>query len=438
VQEIEQEVTAQATAIASVHKALAREAGDFAKAKEAEAKANGDVEGEKLWKEGGAAHVLLHTGLGLLTGNVAGAVGAAVASLAAPVLSEVQDGVTNILKDAGASDVVAKETGKIVASIVAGTGGAVIAGSQGAAAAFNVETFNRQPHPTEERMIKENAERFAKQVYKTDNPTEAQTQAALSMLANTLQNMVDNNIGHTVPYFQEAENFLHQLQAEYAQVAPNLEIPNSGGQKLFYATADEKNKPYLNSEISEFAKNGIIVKTPIPSAVNGNNAPSDRDRLTGLPLDDKGRYTQNIAVDGTTYAPKYFPCAVASCMGNNLDMSDPGTQAYVKAMDKKVFDDISKASTVATIVNPVGALGVVSGLTGPASSVISGYLDDQEGKAGAKELLQLSAQQYLQKVFGVGEAAASRIISVIDLSGGWDAFVNRAQSEYRNMNQDHK
>src|SRR5690606_23262874 len=97
VQESEQEGPSKATALASVSKALAREAGDFAKAKEAEAKANGDAEGEKLWKEGGAAHVLLHTGLGLLTGNVAGAIGAAAASLAAPVLSEVQDGVTSVL-----------------------------------------------------------------------------------------------------------------------------------------------------------------------------------------------------------------------------------------------------------------------------------------------------------------------------------------------------
>ena len=153
-QEIEQEVTAQATAIASVHKALAREAGDFAKAKEAEAKANGDAEGEKLWKEGGAAHVLLHTGLGLLTGNVAGAVGAAAASLAAPVLSEVQDGVTNILKDAGASDVVAKETGKIVASVTAAAGGAIVSGSPGAAAALNTEMFNRQLHHNEKELIK--------------------------------------------------------------------------------------------------------------------------------------------------------------------------------------------------------------------------------------------------------------------------------------------
>jgi len=159
VQQIEQEVTAQATAIASVHKALAREAGDFAQAKMEEALANGDEEGAKLWGEGGAARTAVHAVTGALTGNLAGAVGAAAGSLAAPVLSMVQDGITNILKDAGASDTVAKETGKIVASIVAGTGGAVIAGSKGAAGAFNVETFNRQLTHSEKQLAKELADK---------------------------------------------------------------------------------------------------------------------------------------------------------------------------------------------------------------------------------------------------------------------------------------
>jgi len=255
VQEIEQEVTAQATAIASVHKALAREAGDFAKAKEAEAKANGDAEGEKLWKEGGAAHVLLHTGLGLLTGNVAGAVGAAAASLAAPVLSEVQDGVTNILKDAGASDVVAKETGKIVASATAAAGGAIVSGSPGAAAALNTEMFNRQLHPDETKWIKDNAKRFAQQLGISE-------QEAEQRLAQQAARQVQNGM----PGQEDAQSRAFLSQAK-GMLAADPSCPSCGPGYMFYATPEQKANPnmYANtlSQTETFYReNNISQPTP--------------------------------------------------------------------------------------------------------------------------------------------------------------------------------
>src|SRR5690606_9926859 len=123
--------------------------------------------------------------------------------------------------------------------------------------------------------------------------------------------------------------------------------------------------------------------------------------------------------DGTTYAPKYFPCAVASCLGNNLDTSDPGTQAYVKAMDKKIFDDINKGATAVLITNPVGATGTLAGIAGPLSSIASGMINEEVDKAGLKELTQAAASQYLQRVFGIAESAANRVTALVDLSGGW-------------------
>jgi len=116
-----------------------------------------------------------------------------------------------------------------------------------------------------------------------------------------------------------------------------------------------------------------------------------------------------------------------------LDTSDPGTQAYIKAMDKKTFDTINDGATKATIVSPVGTIGSVAGFVGPASSLATGYIEGQEGKAAIKETLQLAAQAYLDRVFGVGEAAASRIVALVDLNGGWQAFVDRAQEEIRNL-----
>ena len=123
-------------------------------------------------------------------------------------------------------------------------------------------------HPTEEKMIKDNAKRFAKEVYCTDNPTQDQIAAATSLLANTAQNLVDNNMGYEVPYSGQAEAFLHTLQSEYAAASPNLSIGN--GQYLFYATPDQKSSPYINSGTQDNEIADLINKTSITTPFNGS------------------------------------------------------------------------------------------------------------------------------------------------------------------------
>ncbi|MEY4727038.1 MAG: hypothetical protein RLZ36_1665 [Pseudomonadota bacterium] len=83
---------------------------------------------------------------------------------------------------------------------------------------------------------------------------------------------------------------------------------------------------------------------------------SNRDKLTGMPLDSTGRYTVSAVIGGELYKPKYLPCATTECVrtGSNLDMSDAGTQAYVKALDAQVFKDIGAGATAGTLVTPVG------------------------------------------------------------------------------------
>jgi hypothetical protein len=75
----------------------------------------------------------------------------------------------------------------------------------------------------------------------------------------------------------------------------------------------------------------------------------------------------------------------------------------------------------------------MAGIIGTASGIGSGYLDGKTGSAVAKEAVQLAAQQYLQSVYGIGEAAASRVVSLVDLSGGWQAFVDRTQQRVKDL-----
>ncbi|WP_157077167.1 hypothetical protein [Curvibacter delicatus] len=147
--------------------------------------------------------------------------------------------------------------------------------------------------------------------------------------------------------------------------------------------------------------------------------------------------SSDLLANSTTskgYSPKYFPCATAECVktGGNLDMSDAGTQAYVRALDKKVMDDINTAATVGTIVAPVGVVGTIAGYVGPTTSLISGLISDQGLAAAFKEGLQLGAAKYLSNVYKFSEALSNRLVAAVDLAGGWQAFVDRTMSELKN------
>ncbi|MEB0171151.1 hemagglutinin repeat-containing protein [Undibacterium sp. CCC1.1] len=380
------------------------------------------------WNEGGVNRAKLHLVTGALSGGIGGALGAGAAALAAPMLEQVQSSMAEQLTGAGLAPGLANMAAQAIATgAAAGIGGAAGGGMAGASMGLVVDANNRQLHPTEIAIIKKNAARFAKKLYNTDDPMPGQVEGALALLANTAQTLVDNNLGYTVPYSAQAEAFLHTLQTEYAGTTPNVSI--GGGQFLFHATPEQINSPHINSDSVDKEIAGIIIKNPIKSPSSVENTNEKRDPATNLVLDEKGRYSQRITVDGKPFEPKYFPCPVASagCSGQNLDMADAQTAAYVKALDKKVLNDIGTASTLVTIANPVGVAGVVAGTVGTLSSLADGILNDEFGSALTKEILAASATKYLKAVYGLSEAVSNRITAVVDLSGGWQAFIDRAK-----------
>lgn len=136
------------------------------------------------------------------------------------------------------------------------------------------------------------------------------------------------------------------------------------------------------------------------SAGAGNDAGATRDRMTGRPLDEKGRYSQSVVLDGKMYEPKYHPCSTAECVrtGSNLDMSDPATQAYVKALDAQVFKDIGKGATVASLVTPLGVPGAALAITGTLAalgeSTATGELLDGARDETIKTLSEATATSF--------------------------------------------
>jgi filamentous hemagglutinin len=213
-------------------------------------------------------------------------------------------------------------------------------------------------------------------------------------------------------------------------------------QQLFYATVEQKNLPWLNQGLADPAITGLIVKTPINPPKTADTLASNRDRLTGLPLDDKGRYEVNLTLGDKSYSPKYFPCATAECVksGGNLDMSDAGTRAYVKALDKGVFSGIGTGATIASLVTPVGAAATVLFWVGAAASGGQVAMSDKPVDAAWDEFWKAASEKggekFFTEILGHTPSAAARATALINLSGGWDAFVNRVKVDFLGARSD--
>jgi|GEM_PF-4817759 len=255
-QQLKDQVNAGAQITAAFGQAAAERIGTYANDKVKELENTDPAEAAK-WKEGGEYRVALHTATGALTGGLAGAAGAFTSATAMNTIGSAIDQMG-----------LPKEVAQGLQQVSAGALGALVGGGAGLAAGVNVEANNRQLHPKETELIKDNAARFAKEMYGTDNPTPDQVAAATSLLANTAQNLTDNNLGYDVPYSKHAESFLHTLQSEYAAISPNLSIGN--GQYLFYAAPEQKSSPYINSGTVDKGIADSIIKTPVGTPSNGN------------------------------------------------------------------------------------------------------------------------------------------------------------------------
>ncbi|MDR7378436.1 hypothetical protein J2X19_003130 [Rhodoferax ferrireducens] len=271
------------------------------------------------WKEGGTGRVIAHTVMGALGGGVSGALGAAAVASAAPTLNELQTSLQTGLVSAGLPASVAQGLATVAMQGVALGVGAVASGGSvtGATTALGVDANNRQLHPVETKLIKDNAKRFAQTVYGTSNPTAAQVEAATAMLANTAQNQLDNNMDGNVPYFKAANDFLQTLKVEYMQQNGTLTLAGTEGQQqLFYATVEQKNQPRLNQGLADPKITNLIVKTPLASAKTNSSSgptpnangcitaecaagvlPTANDNRTGSQIDASlDRTTTNIAL----------------------------------------------------------------------------------------------------------------------------------------------
>jgi len=252
------------------------------------------------WGEGGAGRVALHTVVGGLTGNTAGAVGAAAASSAAPALNDLQTKISQGLKDAGVSDSVADSAGKIISGTTAvGIGAVAGGGATGAVAAGNEDFNNRQLHPSEKQLIAQLAKDKANQSCRGDSQCEARTathwtdlmeKAALSLVddkayAENLQYLTalaqttsqpgsQGAMGGVQAYlddYRTAQSLLTAKAGQVISVNGQTQISYGTAQTYFSATEAQRADPTVN----------VTFFQPLASIVS-NVADRDTTRLENL------------------------------------------------------------------------------------------------------------------------------------------------------------
>ncbi|WP_431112267.1 hemagglutinin repeat-containing protein [Variovorax paradoxus] len=288
-QAILQNVQAQSQLTQQFNQNISREIGTYASKQAAElrdqaskesdpAKKQALLEDATKWDEGGEYRVAAHMGAGLLSGGVAGALGAGASATLMPRIGDAIDQM-------GLETPVAQALGAVTAAAIGGIAG----GTAGAVSAVSVDVNNRQLHPTERQLIGKLAADKAKQlcagsgecekkatVYWTDilektakgqvdNDENAKNSAYLAtLLATTLDPNSEGARGGVERYVQdlrEAQGILSPYVGK--PIVVNGVTQHSYGsngevQTYFSATPEQQADPYINTFLGQ-AANPIVL-----------------------------------------------------------------------------------------------------------------------------------------------------------------------------------
>ena len=162
---------------------------------------------QELWGEGKPGAIAMHAaiagiGAALGGGNVAGAIAGTIAGDLVSNLVEEQ--INAAVRDLPES--VRKTAAQAIVNVIAGTAGGIAGGWSGAGGAAAADMFNRQLHPDEGKLIRENASRYA----------EAQgitPEQAVTELTAQAQRQVDAEAANRTLENQNARAFLLEIGA---------------------------------------------------------------------------------------------------------------------------------------------------------------------------------------------------------------------------------
>ncbi|MFC7367338.1 hypothetical protein [Vreelandella zhaodongensis] len=363
------------------------------------------------WAEGGAYRTSGHTLLGLAGGGVDGASGALTSAMLMPE-------VERLTNDMDLPDRVRQGLESLTATLA----GAATGGTQGGAMAFNLDANNRQLHSFEQSLAEQLAEG-------SEYTPEQIADALRAMYNDELEESPGSNIIVDLQDVTAVDDTYFDYGGDW------MATPGEDGTTRYLIQQIPENTPpeLISYIIEQTGGEGSPYRAPVYQLPPEEAAPGQpRDRLTGRPLDEEGRYTVSYVVDGKIYHVPHFSCADRenTCLGANVDYSDPAAQAWERAVDAKALGDLGTVATAGVVMNPAGALGFGLASTGTGASLFSGYLKDEAVSAISKEMLMAGFEEYA-KARGYPAAEARRLTQALNLSGTWDEVIKNGKNMLR-------
>ncbi|MCD6438191.1 MAG: hypothetical protein J7L56_08015 [Halomonas sp.] len=415
---VTKDVQAQSTITQEFGSRASKEWGDYASQQEAqlwrEAQNANDPETRAAllteaarWAEGGAYRTSGHTLLGLAGGGVDGATGALTSSV---LMAEVE----RLTDELNLPD----EARQGLESLTATLAGAATGGTQGGAMAFNLDANNRQLHSFEQSLAEELAE--------GSEYTPEQIADALRVMHN---DELEESPGSNIIVDLQDVTAVDDTYFDYGGYW--MSTPGEDGTTRYLIHQIPENTPpeLISYIIEQTGGESSPYRAPVYQLPPEEAAPGQpRDRLTGRPLDEEGRYTVSYVVDGKIHHVKHFSCGTPECsaQGANVDYSDPAAQGWQDAMAAEKLGEISTAAAVGTLLNPAGLAGFVLASTGTGTALLSGYLKDEAVSAISKEMLMAGFEEYAKKR-GYPAAEARRLTQGLNLIGTWDEVMKNGK-----------
>ncbi|WP_146009680.1 hypothetical protein [Halomonas urumqiensis] len=302
-------------------------------------------------------------------------------------------------------------------SLTATLVGAAVGNTPGGAMAFNLDANNRQLHSFEQALAEQLAEG-------SEYTPEQISDALRAMYNDELAESPGSNLIVDLHDVEAVADTYFDYGGDW------IATPGEDGTTRYLVQQlPENTSPELISYIIEqTGGEGSPYRAALYQLPPEGAAPGQpRDRLTGRPLDEEGRYTVSYVVDGKIYHVPHFSCGDAECsaQGANVDYSDPGAQAWSRALDAKALDDVGKAMTAGVVMTPAGALGQGLAISGSVAGLLSGYLKDEFVTSATKEVASAGFERYAI-ARGVPAPLAARITAALDLAGVWGEVSDNA------------
>ncbi|MFV3335518.1 ShlB/FhaC/HecB family hemolysin secretion/activation protein [Pseudomonas sp. NY15437] len=273
--------------------------------------------------------------------------------------------------------------------------------------------YNRQLHPAERELAKNLAEKSGGKY------TVEQIEEQLRF-----SNINGTDVGPATDMLSKPGELIYDVGGKWLKVGDDVYLQQ-------FAKLDLDVVAYIQSSTSDYNWSAF----PMAPSPDWSKTPSAgkemRDRLTGYVLDETGRYTVPVAVEGVVYSPKFLPCASSECIatGANLDFSNIETLRYLRAADTKSLNDLSKILAVGAIVTSGGtatALGAASNIP----SLMAGYLKGDLSGAMSSAALSAGFESYAS-ARGLSPDIAGKLANILTVMGTWDGVVENGRDLFK-------